>query len=249
MGLRGWREDFDSALAMARATDPVSQAAVVAYKYIAIPRGVLLADDAALIDIEEALQVAERASDDIALVLVRLALGIALIHHDGADRERGFEVLAQLRDTCVKESYSLNAVPICDVYAARKKAELGDLDHSVQQLGTVADDLFNTEHFVNGDLAVVALVEVLLARGGDGDHAEAEAAINRLANVPVDFSWAVRDIQVLRLRALLSKARGVPSRQPGVDAALPRHGENAWLRGAYRLGRSDAITALGMACG
>ena len=208
MGLRGWREDFDSALAMARATDPVSQAAVVAYKYIAIPRGVLLADDAALIDIEEALQVAERASDDIALVLVRLALGIALIHHDGADRERGFEVLAQLRDTCVKESYSLNAVPICDVYAARKKAELGDLDHSVQQLGTVADDLFNTEHFVNGDLAVVALVEVLLARGGDGDHAEAEAAINRLANVPVDFSWAVRDIQVLRLRALLSKARG-----------------------------------------
>jgi hypothetical protein len=52
------------------------------------------------------------------------------------------------------------------------------------------------------------LVEVLLARGGDGDLAEAEAALNRLANVSVDFSWAVRDIEVLRSRALLSKARG-----------------------------------------
>jgi hypothetical protein len=34
-----------------------------------------------------------------------------------------------------------------------------------------------------------------------------EAALNRLANVSVDFSWAVRDIEVLRLRALLARAR------------------------------------------
>jgi class 3 adenylate cyclase len=208
MGLGGWREDFDGALAMARATDPVSQATVVAYKYLAIPRGVLLADDAALTDIDEALQVAERSSDDVALVIVRLVLGIALIHHDPADRQRGFDLLAQLRDTCIKESYMLNVIPICDVYAAREKAELGDPDRAAQQLRTVVDDLFNTEHFANCDLAVVALVEVLLARGGDGDLAEAEAALNRLANVSVDFSWAVRDIEVLRSRALLSKARG-----------------------------------------
>jgi hypothetical protein len=102
----------------------------------------------------------------------------------------------------------LNVIPICDVYAAREKAELGDPDRAAQQLRTVVDDLFNTEHFANCDLAVVALVEVLLARGGDGDLAEAEAALNRLANVSVDFSWAVRDIEVLRSRALLSKARG-----------------------------------------
>jgi class 3 adenylate cyclase len=208
MGLGGWREDLDRALAMACATDPVGQAAVVGYKSIAIPRGVLLADDAALTDIDEALRVAERSSDDIALVLVRLALAIALIHHDPADRQRGFDVLVQLRDTCVKESFALNMIPICDVYAAREKAELGDFDRAVQQLRTVAGDLFNTKHFANCDLAVVALVEVLLARGGDGDLAEAEAALNRLANMSVDFSWAVRDIEVLRLRALLAKAYG-----------------------------------------
>jgi hypothetical protein len=208
MGLGGWREDFDRALAMARATDPLSQAAVVGYKSFAITRGGFLADDAALTDIDEAVGVAERSSDDVALVLVRLALGFALIHHDRADRQRGFEVLAQVRETCVKERFSLNVIPICDVYAAREKAELGDLDRAVEQLRTVADDLFNTENFTNCDVAVAALVETLLARGGDGDLAEAEAALIRLANVSVDFSWAVRDIEVLRLRTLLARAHG-----------------------------------------
>jgi class 3 adenylate cyclase len=208
MGLRGWREDFDRALAMARTTDPVSQAALVGYKSTGIPRGVLLADDAALTDIGEALQVAERSSDDVALVLVRLALGIALIHHGPADRQRGFDVLAQLRDTCVKERYALNVVPICDVYAAREKAELGDLDGAVKELRIIADDLFTTAHFSNCDLATVALVETLLARGGDGDLAEAGAALDRLANVSVDFPWVARDIILLRLRALLAEADG-----------------------------------------
>ena len=251
MGLGGWREDFDGALAMARATDPVSQATVVAYKYLAIPRGVLLADDAALADIDEALQVAERSSDDVALVIVRLVLGIALIHHDPADRQRGFDLLAQLRDTCVKESYMLNVIPICDVYAAREKAELGDPDRAAQQLRTVADDLFNTEHFANCDLAVVALVEVLLARGGDGDLAEAEAALNRLANVSVDFSWAVRDIEVLRLRALLSKARGdqaayqeLTQRYRDMATSLGFEGHIAWPRRCHESGQTRGLSTL-----
>jgi adenylate cyclase len=88
MGLDGWTEDFDRALAMARMTDPVSQATLVAYKYVGLSRMVLLADDAALAEIDEALQVAEQSSKDIAVVLVRLALGTALIYHDGGDRQR-----------------------------------------------------------------------------------------------------------------------------------------------------------------
>ena len=52
----GWRDDFDRALAMARSTDPMSHAFVITYAYgFAIAGGVLLADDAALRDIEEAL--------------------------------------------------------------------------------------------------------------------------------------------------------------------------------------------------
>lgn len=152
MGLDGWTEDFDRALAMARTTDLVSPATLVAYNRVGVSRGVLLADDSALTDIDEALQVVERSSEDIAVVLVRLALGIALICHDGGDRQRGFKVLAELRDMCAKQRYALNAVPYFDVCAAREKATLGDLDGAVQQLRTITDEVFKTRHLGNADV-------------------------------------------------------------------------------------------------
>ena len=70
-GLDGRTEYFDRALAMARTTRPVSQATLVSYKYVGLSRGVLPAEDAALTEIDEALQVAERSSEDIAVVPVR----------------------------------------------------------------------------------------------------------------------------------------------------------------------------------
>ena len=51
-------------------------------------------------------------------------------------------------------------------------------------------------------------VETLLDRSGDGDVAEAQAAIERLAAAPADDGLAVRDIWLLRLRALLARAHG-----------------------------------------
>jgi hypothetical protein len=50
-------------------------------------------------------------------------------------------------------------------------------------------------------------VEALLDRGSDGDIAEAEAAIGRLTHTPTEGT-VVRDIWLLRLRALLARARG-----------------------------------------
>jgi hypothetical protein len=50
--------------------------------------------------------------------------------------------------------------------------------------------------------------ETLLDRGSDGDVAEAEAAIERLAAAPADEGLVIRDIWLLRLRALLARARG-----------------------------------------
>ena len=52
------------------------------------------------------------------------------------------------------------------------------------------------------------LVEGLLERCAEGDLPEAEEAIGRLANLPADEGWAMREITLLRLRALLSRARG-----------------------------------------
>ena len=52
----------------------------------------------------------------------------------------------------------------------------------------------------------------------------------------------MREITLLRLRALLARARGddVAYRDLG---SLPRDGGIAWLRGAYEVGRGDAMTA------
>jgi hypothetical protein len=60
--------------------------------------------------------------------------------------------------------------------------------------------------------ATGALVETLLHRGADGDVAEAEAAIERLATAPADEGLVIRDIWLLRLRALLARARGDEAR-------------------------------------
>ena len=48
------------------------------------------------------------------------------------------------------------------------------------------------------------MVETLLDRGADADVGEAEAAIDRLAAAPADDGLVIRDIWLLRLRALLA---------------------------------------------
>lgn len=52
------------------------------------------------------------------------------------------------------------------------------------------------------------LVEALLNRGTEGDVAEAQSVSDRLANFPADEGLALRDITLLRLQALLARARG-----------------------------------------
>ena len=52
------------------------------------------------------------------------------------------------------------------------------------------------------------LVETLLDRGAEGDVAEAQTAIDRLATLAADEGLAIRDIWLLRMRTLLARARG-----------------------------------------
>jgi hypothetical protein len=59
-----------------------------------------------------------------------------------------------------------------------------------------------------GVSATGVLVETLLERGADDDVAEAEAAIDRLADAPADDGLVAREVWLLRLRALLARARG-----------------------------------------
>ena len=51
-------------------------------------------------------------------------------------------------------------------------------------------------------------METLLDRSDDGDVADAEAAITRLADAPADDRLVIREIWLLRSRALLARAHG-----------------------------------------
>ncbi len=85
---------------MARSADPLCYAAVVAYVYNpAILLGVLMPGDRAVRGIVDALRIAERSSDDLALTLARATLGAALVYRQtDAERDRGQQLLAEVSD-------------------------------------------------------------------------------------------------------------------------------------------------------
>ena len=210
LGRPGWRDDYDRALAMARSADPMSHARVITFTYgFAMAGGVPLADDAALRDIEGALGIIERSSEDVAVGLARFTLGLALVHRDSpAERERGLAVLEQVRDMCHNGRFYVFMLPVIDVWAARGRARCGDRDGALSQMRAATNDLFHAGQHSYGIPATGFLVETLLERGTQGDVAEAEAAIDRLAAAPADEGLMIRDAWLLRMRALLARAHG-----------------------------------------
>jgi hypothetical protein len=196
---------------MAHSTDPMTYATVVAYVYYAgIPTGVLRPDNSAMREIEDALRIAQRSGDDVALAIARMTLGIALVHRrTNTERDRGQQVLAEVGEVFLRRGFFLADLPMVEVYLAREKAQCGDRDGAIPLMRVAVDHQFREAHLLGwGVPATGVLVETLLERGSDGDVAEAEAAIERLAAAATDDGLAGRDIWLLRLRALLARAHG-----------------------------------------
>jgi hypothetical protein len=240
LGRPGWRDDLQHGLAMARSTDPLSYAMVVTYVYFpGIPNGVLTPDDLAVREIEDVLRIAERSSDDLALPLARLTLGVALVHrHTDAERDRGQKLLAEVSEALLRRGHNLGELPIVNVYSARERARRGDRDEAVPLMRAAVDHLFREGRLLLwGVPATGVLVETLLDRGADGDVAEADAAIERLAAAPSEEGLVLRDIWLLRLRALLAKAHGYEAsycdygdRYRDMATTLGFEGHTAWAQ-------------------
>ena len=88
-----------------------------------------------------------------------------------------------------------------------------------------------------GIAATGVLVETLLDRGAEGDLLEAEAAIIRLTDAPADAGLAIRDVWLLRLRALLARSHGddvayrdLVSRYRAMAESLGFEGHIAWAK-------------------
>jgi hypothetical protein len=210
LGRPGWRQDLHDAVAMARHSDPATLASVVAWTYgFAIPDGVLRADDSTVRAIEEAVQTAQRVGNDVALSVAEYTLGVALLSRDAvADRHRGLELMMQARDIWLRKQIALQMVPVVELWAARERAGGGDRDAVIPVMRKAVDDLHQAGRLGFGVWGIGVLVEALLERGAEDDLAEAQEAIDRLANLPATEGWVVREITMLRLRALLARARG-----------------------------------------
>jgi len=209
LGRPGWRDDLRHGLALARSADPASYTRVVAWVYLpGIPLGVLTPDDRAVREIEDALQVAERSGDDFAVAQARGALGVTLVHrHTAAERGRGQTLLAEVGEMFLRQGQQRGDLPGVEVYSARERVRRGDRDQAIPLMRAALDDLVRQGQLLGwGVAATGVLVETLLDRGANGDVAEAEAAIERLAAAPAGEGLALREIWLLRSRALLARA-------------------------------------------
>ncbi|OBI88687.1 adenylate/guanylate cyclase domain-containing protein [Mycobacterium sp. 1245805.9] len=210
LGRPGWRDDLRQGIAMARRADPLIYAAAVTYACgVAILTGVLRPDDSAIREIEDALHSTERSADDFALAHAQVTLGAAMVHRQtGQERDRGQQILADVREVFLRDQHHIAELPLVDVLLAREKARRGELDAAIPLMRDAVDHLVRRGQLLAwGVVATGVLVETLLERGAHVDLWEAEAAIERLATAPTDVGLATRDILLLRLRALLARAR------------------------------------------
>jgi hypothetical protein len=211
LGRPGGRDDLRHGLAMARSTSPLSYASVATNVYFGgIPTGVLRLDDSAMREIKDALQIAERFGHDFALAQAREILGLALVHRDtSGERGRGQQLLAEVGEMFRRQGQQRCDLPLVEVYSARERARRGERDEAIPLMRAAVDDLVRQGQLLGAGIpATDVLVETLLDRGTDADVAEAEAAIERVAAAPADEGPALRDIWLLRLRALLARAHG-----------------------------------------
>ena len=244
LGRPGWRQDLHDAFAMARNSDPTTLALVLAWTYgAAIAYGVIRADDSAVSASEEAVQTAQRASSDIAVGMAEFGLGTALLYRDAAaDRRRGLELMVQAREWQRERMPSL--VPITELEAARERARRGDRDAAIPVMRKAVDEMHQAGRLGYGVWGTGILVEALLERGAEGDLVEAQAAIDRLANLPTTEGWVALEITLLRLRALLTRASGddvayrdLASRYRAMAESLGFEGHIAWARAMIEHGQ------------
>ena len=230
LGDPGWREDLDQAAAMARGTDTWSRVLALQFVYGAATEfGVLLAENVALRELDEALSIAERSGDDLALGNMLLTMGIVLMHRDSpAERERGLALLGQVRDLSLTGRLFSWELWYVDCYIAQDRAARGDRDGALSLMRAAVKELIHAGLFPHCDTSTGALVEMLLDRGADGDIGEAEAAITRLAASKADNGLVIREVWLLRLHALLARAHG--------DAASYSHFRDHYLDMAKSLG-------------
>ncbi|WP_317155334.1 ATP-binding protein [[Mycobacterium] appelbergii] len=209
LGRPGWHEDIERAVTMVRGSDPMSLGVALTYGYcMAIGNEVLLPDNNTLLNIDEALSIAERSADDIALGFARMTKGIALLYRGPEHRAEALDLLQQVHEMCVTNRFYLAHRPVLEVWIAHGSAMADGHFSTLPLLRDAYEELFSEGQFAHCIVTSQFLAEMLIARGADGDLREAADVVDRLAAVSILDDWVTREVTLLRLRALLCRANG-----------------------------------------
>ena len=221
LGRRGWRDDLDEAVALARSVGgKTTRPFVELYRYAAATQnGAVLPDAHDVAQAAETLDIAQHSANNTAVAYALLNRATTLIHNDAEDTAAGLEFLAQAREMIVNEQLIVTLRRMSDIEVARERARSGDLDGAIDLATTVLAEQFDTGEMIFRGPATTVLVEALLLRGSAADIKDAELAIDRLAAVPTEPGFVLHELPVLRLRALLARAR---SDEPGHQQFLER---------------------------
>ena len=208
LGIDGWREDYDRAIAMAREVDPFTFCATVMFKYIAVENWALLPDDIALRDTAQALEVAQQFGDDFTLTTCEFVHGTVLVRRTDTERERGFELLAKARRMALEHRFTIIAAWCHDLDVAAEKIRVADFDTAIELCLDVLAHEVQSGEMMNRGWTTTVLVDALLRREHPGDLEEAQAAVDRLAAMPTEPVYLYHELPLLRLNTMLAKARG-----------------------------------------
>ena len=211
LGHTRWRDHLRRGIALERSVNPtglmLSFLISVGYT-LAMHVEAVGSDDHVVEETAEAVRLAEESGDDVALGTAYIARGMALSRRGtNAEREVGLEFLRRGRDAHLQQRI-LATVSMADIRIAEMTAEAGDVELAIESARAVVNDLVESDERFIRSAATAALVQSLLLRGSDDDLQEAAAAIERLAALPADPGFVLNEIQLLRMRALLARARG-----------------------------------------
>ncbi len=170
--------------------------------------GAVRADDTAVQETSEILEVARRTGDNLAVDFATAVHGFVLAQQKGPERHRGIALLAGAREGVMQERSITVIQPFLEIDLAKERARNGDVEGAVDALRILLDNAFDSGGLGPHAFAVEALVEVLLDRCRPADVAGAREAIDRLTAMPRNPDLVVYDVALLRLRALLARASG-----------------------------------------
>jgi adenylate cyclase len=208
LGDPDWKTDVDQALRMVRAFEPSLRAIMLLFKYNLIPLGIWLPDAASVQETTEMLEIAERSGDDLTLACARYIHGVAIVTCDAARRDEAFVLLAAAREAALQERFTMGAATLVNLFVANEKLRTGDPDGAIELLRPSVEEQYARPEQVIVGATATALVKALLRRGRAADLVEAQAAIDRLAALPIEPGFVVHDLWLLSMRAAMAQAQG-----------------------------------------